>query len=163
LDIQKKRVPTAPSERKTVPVLLRMQPAAARTLKAAATARIMTNAEYVSELVLECERTGRGGTAGMIAAEIPLADVSRLAHALYQIPGEVKRLRGELGRQGGLIKHLVESEPAATGRLTQETAAALRSIMGTAAMTEAALAELLAQTAAIRGDLERSARRLAAR
>jgi hypothetical protein len=97
------------------------------------------------------------------APDVTLTEVSRLAHALYQIPGEVKRLRGELGRQGGLIKHLVESEQVATARLTQETAAALRALMTTASAAEAALATLLEATAEIRNDLERGARSIAAR
>jgi hypothetical protein len=40
------------------------------------------------------------------ASEIGLADVSRLASAASSLPAELKRLHGELLRQGGLAKHL---------------------------------------------------------
>ena len=97
-------------------------------------------------------------TPGASASEIELADVSRLASAASELPAELKRLHGELLRQGGLVKHLYLE-----GVDPKATAQALLSIQVTAQQIAQALKEVLASHAELRVDIERAARLLAGR
>jgi hypothetical protein len=144
--------------RRTVRQELTLAPNVALAMRTAAEVRKLTISAYVSGLVLGHERPD----AAASPQEIGIVEVSTLAHAVHQLPGEVKRLRGELMRQGGLLKHLAETTPI-TARLNDELAATLRAMIATAEAADAAAVALLAATAAIRNDLSRAAKILAAK
>jgi hypothetical protein len=147
-------------ERPTVQVKLRLSPDVAAALRVSAAQRALSQSEYVAGLVLGRNRPTDTGTQGPSAEDL-LTEVSRLAHAVHQLPAEVRRLRGELGRQGGLVKHLVETEIGAQGHL-QATASAVHALTVAAVTADDALAALRDETARVRADLERAARALAA-
>jgi hypothetical protein len=139
-------------------VFLRLAEDAALALRANAEVRRLSPSAYVAGLVLGRERPD----AAHSPTEVGIVEVSTLAHAVHQLPGEVRRLKGELMRQGGLLKHLAETTPI-TARLNDELAATLRAMIETAEAAEAAASALLDATAAVRHDLSRAARILAAK
>lgn len=147
--------------RPTEQVKLRLSPEAAAALRLGAELRRLSLSEYVTSLVLAQEQAdkskGAQGTPG-----VSLLEVSRLAHTLHQLPAEVERVRGELGRQGGLLKHLAESTPI-TARHDAEISATLREMTATAESGASAVAALLEGATQVLPDLERVARILAGR
>jgi hypothetical protein len=139
-------------------VFLRLPDDAALALRTSAEVRRLSPSSYVAGLVLGHERPD----AASSPSEVGIVEVSTLAHAVHQLPGEVKRLRGELMRQGGLLKHLAETTPI-TARLNDELAETLRVMIATAEAADAAVGALLAATAGVRNDLSRAAKILAAK
>jgi hypothetical protein len=139
-------------KRTTSRLELTLAPELALQLRASAHVRGLTISGYIATL-LEQEHA-----PGASASEIGLADVSRLAFAANALPAELKRLHGELLRQGGLAKHLYLE-----GADPEATAHALLSIQVTAQQIAQALKEVLASHAKLRMDLERAARLLAGR
>jgi hypothetical protein len=137
-------------------VFLRMRADAALALRTRAEVRRLSPSEYVTGLVFGEERPNA------TAEEMTLLDVSALAHAVHQLPGEVRRLKGELMRQGGLIKHLAETTPI-TARHDQELASTLRAMIDAAEQAQKAVSALLDATASARADIARAAKVLAAR
>jgi hypothetical protein len=150
--------PTARKKTGRSVVFLRLPDDAALVLRTSAEVRRLSPSAYVAGLVLGHERPDAVGSP----KEIGIVEVSTLAHAVHRLPGEVKRLRGELMRQGGLLKHLAETTPI-TARLNDELAETLRTMIATAEAADAAAVALLAATAAIRNDLSRAAKILAAK
>lgn len=138
--------------RSTSRLELKLSPELLLQLRTSAKVRGLTIARYIATL-LEQEHT-----PGAAAFEIALADVSRLASAASDLPSELKRLHGELLRQGGLAKHLYleGADPEATAR-------ALFGLQTTAKQIASALKDVLASHAELRMDLERAARLLAGR
>jgi hypothetical protein len=104
--------PAARSEarRSTEQVKLRLPPADALRLRAAAAERGLEVSAYVA-LLLDDPR--RPLVPPPASSELPLAEVSRLAGLLGLLPEEVRRSRGELGQAFGLLKHLFESPASA--------------------------------------------------
>jgi hypothetical protein len=143
------------STRSTTSVKLRLSPAVSLLLHMSARVRGLTLSEYVSGLVLQASSPPDSGRS---MEEISLADVSRLAFTAGALPAELKRLHGELLRQGGLVKHLYLE-----GADPEATAQALLSIQVTAQQIAEALKHVLASHAELREDLGRAARLLAGR
>jgi hypothetical protein len=143
------------STRSTTSVKLRLSPEISLLLHMSARVRGLTLSEYVSGLVLQASSAPDSSRP---MEEISLADVSRLAFAAGALPAELKRLHGELLRQGGLAKHLYleGADPEATAR-------ALLSIQEMAQQITEVLKHVLASHAELRTDLERAARLLAGR
>jgi len=148
------------SDRPTEQVKLRLSPEAASALRLSAEARCLSHSAYVTSLVLAQHRTDKGEGAG--PSEIGLLEIIRLTYALDQIPTEVRRLRAELGRQGGLLKYLAETTPI-TARHDAELSEALRSVIATAEAADVAVDVLQDATATARRDLERAGMILTAR
>ena len=104
-------VPPAPSNRswqpeydrarKTEEVKLRLSPQDALALRLSAKANALSTSAYVARLVAI-----RGNPKEVLKEEDPLADASGIAAALAQIPNEIRRIRGDLLRLGGLVKSL---------------------------------------------------------
>jgi hypothetical protein len=159
--------------RKTETLKLRLSPDASAALRLAAKQRSLTASEYVSGLALGRWRmrpvASPDGTAEPLGApasasagqmlEDLFCEVSRLAHAVHMLPLGVRQLRAELGRQGGLAKHLIETgvgEP-----YSRETAEVVRSVGVAAEKADAAVEALLEATAQVRHDLGKAAKLLA--
>jgi hypothetical protein len=148
------------SSRSKRPVRLRLAPEVADALIEQSELRRMDRSAYVT-MLLGADDVVTHSRPAPATSEFyeMLEEVSRLAHAVHQLPDEVQRLRGELGRQGGLVKHLVEQGQADPYRSqTAEAVLALKQIAGTA---DIAVRELLNATAPIRHELERIAQSLA--
>jgi len=120
----------APAEqtngRTTEQVALRMQPDAALRLRAAADASGRTMSDYVASLV-----DGRAHRAELDSPESrgdALAEISRLANAIYNHVRLLELARGELGRAHGGVKHLFETATPAAEAHKYELAQAARSL-----------------------------------
>ena len=87
-----------------------------------------------------------------------LADVSRLAAATAQVPDEVRRLRGDLLRLGGLVKSLFIREESVlqAERFSFECAEALRELTQAADRTEPVLGRIEDRLQFIRYQLEQT-------
>lgn len=144
--------------RTTEPVKLRLSPVVAAALRTGAESRRLTLSDYVSGLVLVDEiATANRERPAMLG----LTEISVLAQAVHQLPQSCKDLRSELGRQGGLLKHLADQGKLADN--SEQTAETLREILKTAQAVDAAVSQLLLATAETRADLERAARLVAGR
>jgi hypothetical protein len=141
-------------------VKLRLQPADALRLRAAARESGVDLSEYVARLLDDPQRAI---AARAPVLELPLADVSRLAGALAALPEEVRRARGELGRAFGLVKHLFEMPATALNaeRHAFELSETTRDARTAIANVDASIDRLLDELASIREDLATTARRLA--
>jgi hypothetical protein len=139
-------------KRSTSRLELKLAPELLLQLRTSAQVRGLTIAGYIATLFEQKH------TPCTTPSEIELADVSRLASAASALPVELKRLHGELLRQGGLAKHLYLE-----GANPEATAHALLSIQVTTQQIAQALKEVLASHAELRMDLERAARLLAGR
>jgi hypothetical protein len=152
--------PAARSEarRSTEQVKLRLPPADALRLRAAAAERGLDVSAYVALLLDDPRRP----LVPSPSSDLPLAEVSRFAGLLGLLPEEVRRSRGELGRAFGLLKHLFESPASALNaeRHAYALAQATREARAAIANVDAAVERLLDELASIREDLAVAARRL---
>jgi len=139
-------------KRSTSRLELKLPPEVYLQIKTTSQARGLTASQFIFYLLQQ------EAIPTSVASEVTLADVSRLAFAVSQLPSELKRLHGELQRQGGLAKHLYLK-----GADANATADALFAIRDTSHKIEQALKVALEEYAQFRIDLERVARRLAGR
>jgi hypothetical protein len=93
--------PEYDAARKTEDVRLRLLPEDALALRLAAKASALNVSTYVARLV-----ANRDTNQTIVRDEDPLADASIVAAAISQVPNEIRRLRGELLKLGGLVKSL---------------------------------------------------------
>jgi hypothetical protein len=94
------------------------------------------------------------------------ADAARLAAAVSQAPDEVRRLRAEIGRAGGLLRSCFmreDSDALLAGRFARELAEALLTFADAGRRAEKALESVEEKLAAVSADLELAARRFSGR
>ena len=150
-----------PPNRTTERLELKLQPADAAAIRIAAELLDMTISGYVARLV------SVAGDPMKIARERNRhGDIATLAAALSQAPEEIRRLRSELGRAGGLVKSFFVREDSSlllADNFAKELAEALRIFVDTARATEQALEALTENLAPLRHELEVAVRGLAGR
>jgi len=150
-----------PPKRRTVRLELVLPPADAIALRAVARSLNMSVSGYVASLSALGKAPAKTGKyRGPLTADSRLADVSRLAAATAQVPEEVRRLRGDLLRLGGLVKSLFirDDETAKHAeRFSAECADALRELMHAADRTEPVIARVEDSLQLIRYELEQTA------
>jgi hypothetical protein len=160
VDIHNKFAPPArrKPERTTEPVLLRLSPADAAAIRIAAQVLNMTNSEYVAKLVAVA-----GDPMKLAREQDRFTDASRIASALAQVPGEVRRLRADLGRLGGVINSFFVRDLLAADSSSRECAGALRAVIDATKKTDSVYESLQENLANVRNDLELAVRQLSGR
>jgi len=148
------------SRRGTEQVKLRLSPAAALRLRTAATQSGRTLSEFVVALLDERVAAG-AADASFPPDRDALAEVSRLAHAIYSLAEEARLARGELGRSLGLVKHLftISSEKAQVMR--EELSAAVLGLRDATKTADSTLLALHEHLASMRSELAAAAKRIA--
>jgi hypothetical protein len=138
--------------RSTEQVKLRLRPADAARLRAAATS---SHAQSVSEYVVLMLDTPERVPVFDASSQASLAIVANLTTAIGMLPEEAGRCRGELGRAFGLLKHLFEQPASAINaeRHAYAIAEATREARAAMAAVEAAVEKMGADLAPIRRDL----------
>jgi len=144
--------------RTTEAVLLRLSPDDALALRLAAKANALNTSTYVARLVAT-----RDHPNAKLVQEDPLADASSVAAALCQIPNEIRRLRGELLKLGGLVKSLfIRSESMKSAQdHAHECSSALIALTHAADKAIPVVARVEDELASIRVELEQLVIRLA--
>jgi hypothetical protein len=142
--------------RRTVRLELSLAPSDAIALRAVARSLNLSVSGYVASLA------AAGDAPTVRRDQERLADVSRLAAATAQVPDEVRRLRGDLLRLGGLVKSLFIREESVlqAERFSFECAEALRELTQAADRTEPVLGRIEDRLQFIRYQLEQTAVRL---
>lgn len=150
-----------PAERTTEQVKLNLSPADAAAIRIAAKLLDMTHSEYVAKLVAVA-----GDPMKLTREQDRFADASRIAGALAQAPGEVRRLRADLSRLGGILQSFFireDSDQLLADRLASECASTLRAVITATEKTNAVYDSLHENLAGIRDDLEFAVRQLSGR
>ncbi len=150
-----------PAERTTEQIKLNLSPADAAAIRIAAKLLDMTNSEYVAKLVAVA-----GDPMKLVREQDRFADASRIAGALAQAPAEIRRLRADLGRLGGILQNVFireDNDQLLADRLVSECANTLRAVITATEKTDAVYDSLQENLAGIRDDLELAVRQVSGR
>ena len=148
------------SNRTTAQVKLRLAPDDALRLRTASDASGRTLSDFVVTL-LDGKASGQATVGGGEGVGDALAEVSRLANAVYNLTENLRLSRADLGRGLGLVKNLFnESQTAAEQHRHQlhEATVELRSAITRA---EESSAFVSAEVARLRTEISACAKRLA--
>jgi len=144
-------------------VKLRLRPEAALKLQVATEAARVSHpgigiSRYVEMLLDDPARRNAA-----LAPDDPLAEVSRLAGVVADIPAEARRVRSELGRAFVLLKHLLEQPASVSDAAANEhdLTDAIEQVRRAITHADDSLESLLKMTAEIRHDLATAAKRIA--
>lgn len=150
-----------PAERTTEQLKLNLSPADAAAIRVAAKLLNMTHSEYVAKLVAVA-----GDPMKLVCEQDRVVDASRIAGTLAQVPGEVRRLRADLGRLAGMLTSFFireDSEPYLDDLVARECAETLRAVIKATEKTDAVYDALQEKLAGVRDDLDLAVQQLVGR
>jgi hypothetical protein len=150
-----------PAERTTEQVKLNLSPADAAAIRIAAKLLDMTHSEYVAKLV-----SVAGDPTKLVREQDRVVDASRIAGTLSQVPGEVRRLRADLGRLAGMLQSFFireDSDQLLADRLASECASTLQAVITATEKSDAVFDALQENLAGVRDDLDLAVQQLVGR